>query len=450
MQWHFRLLYAATLCLWADAAPAQDPVTPSNQSPTVIGALVDRETPLPQLTLDDALRRVIDHHPELRALRRADAVLDAEVELAGQRPGQRLELELENLLGSGQSSAFDGAELTLALASLIERGDKRHARVAVAEGQRSLLEPQLRARELDLLGEVTLRWLDAAAAQARAALAEEAATERGKLVDAARLRVKAGALPGSVPLSVQAAQQRALAEAAQARRQAEAAQRRLALLWGAGFSEMPLAPVDFSVLPDVPALSRVQAASDEHPALRQLAAEQRLREARLRLAQSQAQADLEWRVGLRWLGDANDWGLMGALSLPLGSAARAAPAIRARAAELEALALEREAQTLSLTILLGQVWANLDDAVAMAQALDDDVLPLLQQAEIEAGRAFAAGASGYLEWAQLQAELLQLRTMRLAAAVDAQRALLELQRLSGRGVYAWRSGTAAAITEEGQ
>ncbi|MCB1587543.1 MAG: TolC family protein [Xanthomonadales bacterium] len=435
MRWQWTALCAAAGWLLAVSAHAQSSNALPTNTTTRPTASIPSDDGDAILTLDAALQRVIEIHPELRALRQSDAALAAEIEHAGQRPARRLELDLENGLGTGAASALDGSELTLALSSLIERGGKRQARIAVAEGQRELLLPQLQARELDLLGEVALRWLDAAAAAARADLAEQAAAERATLAEATRQRARAGALPRSVPLSAQAARQRSLAEAAQARRQAQAERRRMALLWGGAEEALALAPVDFSVLPVVPDRAAVLAAAGEHPQLRRLDAEERLREARLRLAQGQARADLEWRLGVRWLGDGNDWGLVGSLSLPLGSATRAAPAIRARAMELETLALEREAQVLSLNAMLGEVWAQLDEAVALAQALDHDVLPLLREAEAESARTFAAGASSYLEWAQLQAERLQLQAVRLAAAVDAQRAWVELQRLTGRGRF---------------
>ena len=326
MRWQWTALCAAAGWLLAVSAHAQSSNALPTNTTTRPTASIPSDDGDAVLTLDAALQRVIEIHPELRALRQSDAALAAEIEHAGQRPARRLELDLENGLGTGAASALDGSELTLALSSLIERGGKRQARIAVAEGQRELLLPQLQARELDLLGEVALRWLDAAAAAARADLAEQAAAERATLAEATRQRARSGALSKSVPLSAQAARQRSLAEAAQARRQAQAERRRLALLWGGAEEALALAPVDFSVLPVVPDRAAVLAAAGEHPQLRRLDAEERLREARLRLAQGQARADLEWRLGVRWLGDGNDWGLVGSLSLPLGSAGRAAPA----------------------------------------------------------------------------------------------------------------------------
>jgi cobalt-zinc-cadmium efflux system outer membrane protein len=59
------------------------------------------------------------------------------------------------------------------------------------------------------------------------------------------------------------------------------------------------------------------------------------------------------------------------------------------------------------------------------------VLPKLADAEAAAERAYRAGAISYLEWAQLQSERTAARRQQLDTALDAQRALIEIQRLTG-------------------
>ena len=68
--------------------------------------------------------------------------------------------------------------------------------------------------------------------------------------------------------------------------------------------------------------------------------------------------------------------------------------------------------------------------------LRDEVLPTLARAEAAAERAYRAGAASYLEWAQLQSERTASRRQQLEVALDAQRALIELQRLTGQPLLA--------------
>jgi outer membrane protein, heavy metal efflux system len=60
-----------------------------------------------------------------------------------------------------------------------------------------------------------------------------------------------------------------------------------------------------------------------------------------------------------------------------------------------------------------------------------EVLPKLRQAALAAEHAYRAGAISYLEWAQVQSETVDVREQQLAAAEDAQRALIEIRRLTG-------------------
>ena len=64
--------------------------------------------------------------------------------------------------------------------------------------------------------------------------------------------------------------------------------------------------------------------------------------------------------------------------------------------------------------------------------LASDVIPKLGRAEAAAERAYRAGAISYLEWAQLQSERTNARKQQLEAALEAQRALIEIQRLTGQ------------------
>lgn len=57
-------------------------------------------------------------------------------------------------------------------------------------------------------------------------------------------------------------------------------------------------------------------------------------------------------------------------------------------------------------------------------------MPQLLAAEAAAAEAYRRGAVEYLEWAQLQNEVIGAQREQLQASLDAHRALIELQRLT--------------------
>ncbi len=112
------------------------------------------------------------------------------------------------------------------------------------------------------------------------------------------------------------------------------------------------------------------------------------------------------------------------------------PAIRAAEAELASLEIEREAKGMALYSTLAEAHGQYRVAQLEVARLGDDVLPKLGKAEAAAERAYRAGAISYLEWAQLQSERTSVRKQQLEAALAAQRALIELQRLTGEPLVA--------------
>ncbi|WP_261998243.1 enhanced serine sensitivity protein SseB C-terminal domain-containing protein [Stenotrophomonas sp. Ste96] len=80
-----------------------------------------------RLTLDDAFERVSRSHPDLRLFGPRSEAFAAELERASLRPAYVAGSTIENALGTGDASGLSGAELTLTLASVFERGGKLDA-----------------------------------------------------------------------------------------------------------------------------------------------------------------------------------------------------------------------------------------------------------------------------------------------------------------------------------
>lgn len=384
-----------------------------------------------ELSLDDALERVIQHHPGLRGYAARTAALNAEVELAAQTPPLRLAAELENALGSGELGGFSGAELTISLAGVLERGGKREARRALAASRLDALGVQRAATELDLLAEAARRYLELAEWQDRAPLLQAELEARRDIARAARERFQRGAEPETSALAADSAVI-AIELEIEARAQAEAAAwQRLALLWGETIDDsVPDLASLAAQSPALPSPAELRALLQRTPELRAFADQQRMAEAQLQLTRTAARFDLDWQLGLRRLQDGRDTALVAGVSLPLGAARRAQPGIAAADAEMAALDSARAAEALRLEVL---ALAALDLSrrhSARADGLQDRVLPAQQRAADSAARAYRSGALSWLEWASLQNAVLATRMDILATRADAQRALIELQRLT--------------------
>ncbi len=385
-----------------------------------------------RLTLDDAFARVEQAHPDLRLASGQRTVLTAELDRASFKPPLVVGTSAENILGTGEASGLSGAELTLTLASVLERGGKLDARRALVQSRIDSLALQRESKRLDLLAEVARRYLAVVSAQRQREIADLDIGQRKRTVTGARQRLQAGASPESVVLTAEAALARAELERARAVQREAGAKQHLAALWGErdpSFEVVAGSPLD---LPKVVSFDELTTWLARTPEIAQFAGEQRIREARLQLARTQATPDIDWQVGVRRLQATDDFGFVASASMPLGARSRAEPEIRVAEAELALLEIERESRNLSLYSTLADAHGRYLSAQLEVRRLGSEVIPKLGRAETAAERAYRAGAISYLEWAQLQSERTSARKQQLEAALEAQRALIEIQRLTGQ------------------
>ena len=393
-------------------------------------------TPAVPLTLDDAIARVAQYHPDLRLAEVQRPVWDARLDAAGLPPPLTLGVELENALGTGDSRGLDAAEATVTLAGVLERGGKLDARRAVAQANLDSLAPQRETARLDLMAEVARRYLAVTDARQQLRIAETDIEQRRRAVAAARLRLQAGASPESVLMTAQAMLAQAELDRDRAKQMDQSARAALSALWrqrDPGFDVVTGDPMQLPALQDFAVLAD---ALQRTPELAVLAGERRIREAQVQLTRTQARPDVSWQVGVRNSRDTRDTSLVAGFSLPLGSVRRAGPEIRAAEAELALNSVERDARALQLYATLAEAHGRYLTSRLEVTRMARDVLPQLQRAENAAGKAWRAGAISYMEWAQLQAMRIDARQRQLEAAIAAQTALIEIQRLTGQSMVA--------------
>ncbi len=423
----------ALLVGWASAGYAADseaaPPTPSSPA-----AAADANAAATGLTLDQAMGRTLDKHPDLKIFEYEELTLRADADIAAQRPPLTAGLRFQNALGTNETTGLRNAEIALTLASVLERGGKREARQALAGSQLDALATTREAKRLDLLAEVARRYLDVVAAQVAVDIAERDVAQRERTVAAAAKRFAAGASPESAQLTAEALLSRAKLDRTRSTYGVAAAYRRLAILWNERSGTAVRVTGNALSLPDVADFADLAGLLDRTPDMRRFADETRIREARLQLARSARSPDVTWEVGVQRLQDFSSWGLLAGVSIPLGSTRRAEPQVRAAENEVQALALERESSDFALYATLAQAHGQYVADKAELQGYRDELLPQLARAEAAAERAYRAGALSYLEWAQVQDDTITALKSQLAAAIEAQRALIEIQRLTGEPI----------------
>jgi outer membrane protein, heavy metal efflux system len=294
-----------------------------------------------------------------------------------------------------------------------------------------LVSMERRARELDVLAEVTRRFIDVVAAQERVQIAADAAGLAKTALDAIVTRVEAGRSPEAERSRARIALTRAEIERRQAESQLVSARVALAALWGRPEPQFTAAQATLLDLPPVLTFVALNDRVEQTPDLLRFASETRLRDAELRLARAQARPNIAFSLGVRRFAESNDTGLVAGFSMALPTSDRNQGAIReahTRLAQSQAL---REAAQLRIRARLFALYQELTATRARVDSLRADAVPQAQLALDQTRSGYERGRFSFLELAAAQQELLTLRSAEIDAAADYHRLVAEIERLTG-------------------
>ncbi|UUA74946.1 TolC family protein [Cellvibrio sp. QJXJ] len=387
--------------------------------------------PTELIRLDDALKATLQYNPELSGYRFKEDALKGEQQTAALRPEYRLAAELENVAGSGELRGTQASELTIAVSSVIELGDKRDARLGVVTARQQQLQSEQRLLTLDLLSDVTRQFLQLVAAQEQLAIRTEADQLARNTMDSLRKLVQAGRIPEAELLRAEAGLARTSIALQQAKQQVRSERLRLSGYWADPTPDFQTAQGDLYALPPSISLPELESRLDANPDLAMLATEINLRAAELREARSNRRGDLEWSAGIRRLEETGDSAAVVGLSMPLGTTKRATGAIATATAQQSGAEQAHLSARVRLQAELAGLFEEQQQAVSELEMLRTRVVPALKRARHETAQGFDLGRYSYLELTLAQGELLDAQLAVIDAAQRVQYTRIELERLTG-------------------
>lgn len=399
-----------------------------------------------KLSLRDAITATLAHNPQLSSFQFHRDALEGELQTAALKPEFRLATSVENVAGSGDYKGTQSAELTLALSSVIELGDKRDARLGVVTERQHALAVQQRILELDLLAEVTRHFIEVATAQQHLSLQQSTLALAIETTQSIKRRVDAGNTPDAELARAQANQSRMAIKLRQAELEFDAAKIKLSAMWAAIEPSFTSVNADLLALGDSPSLKDLLDNLSNNPDVQLFASEARLRDAELRLALSQRKADLEWNAGIRRLEASKDSALVIGVSVPLFGGNRASGEVATARANRLSVDNERDTALLKLRAQLVGLYQERQAAIFEVTSLRNDVIPQLKKAVSGTRTAFDKGRYGYLELSSAQHELLEAEAELIDAAANAHLLRAEIERLSGAAMTAQNSEQIEKVT----
>ncbi len=422
--WLLRLARSSLLRSWAVLAAGIPILAAAADGPITATAGTS-------ITLAEALARSLERSPELRLFDPGRRALEAERLQAGLRPNPELSLELENFAGSGEARGTDILETTLVLSQLIELGGKRSGRLGIADGALAVLDAEYAAARLDVLAETALRVTDVVEAQAKLALAERGIELVERTQATVERRVQAGATSTAERNRTAIALIRARLLAERARSELETRRVSLAAMWGALSPDFAEVVGDLSELPALVPYGPLADRLERSPELLRFAAERRLREAELKLARAQRVPDFSIEAGPRRLNDSDDTALVAGLSVPLPLFDRNQGGIAAAQARVAQAEVQRDAALVRTRRVLFGLYQAAQQARTQADTLTKVAIPQAEEALVLTQNGFANGRFSFLELADVQRQVLELREQVITEQADAYRLAAELERLTG-------------------
>jgi outer membrane protein, heavy metal efflux system len=379
----------------------------------------------------NALAATISTNPKLRSFPLRNDALLGEREIADLKPPFMVGAEIEDALGTGDIRDFTGAEATLRLSSVVEMGGKRAARVGMINRRIDVLNAEQRVVELDLLVEVVRRFIDVAVAQEQVGLQAQSTAIAEQTVDSIEPLVTAGQAPQLETDRAQAALLRArLAEQA-ANARLGSARIRLASMWANNTPQFGAVSSDILTVEQAESIESILAELASNPDIEIFAAESRLLEAELRLAQTRQEGDIQWSAGIRHLKEFDDTGFAFGVTIPLFNKARASGAERSARANLQEVELRQLTALIAIEGEIRSLHQALQQAINQVNTLQQQVIPILQDVQQQTLQAYGAGNYSYVELITAQQEFLDAQLSLISSAGNVHRIRAEIERLSG-------------------
>lgn len=388
------------------------------------------------LTLSQAISAAMVHNPELRSSTFALRAADAHVTQAGVALSPELSMQFENFGGSGRVSGTDAMETTFMLSQVIELGDKRNRRTQVAQANRAFAGVEIEARQLDILAEVTRRFIHVASDQEALKLTQRATALAEETFHAVEKRVQAARSPVVEKHRASIALTRSRIEEEHAEHELETSRLKLAAIWGETHADFDGVAANLFTLPTPASFAELVTKLKTNPDFTRFASEQRLRDAELRVAETRRTPNMQVGAGIRQLQETDDQAFVMSFSMPLFSGSRNGGAIAEASARRDQVVADEQAAFIRAQAQLFELFQELKHALTEATVLREEVLPQTESILRESEYAYQRGRYAYQELISAQRELLDAQRAHIEAAANAQRYFAEIERLTAEPLNA--------------
>ncbi len=381
----------------------------SQMSKHPVEEIVSVAEPNDVLSLRQVLALTVMHNPELKVFSLETRAAQARELQAGLWPNPEIDVEAENVGGTGELSGFDGTETTIQLSQLIELGNKSQKRRKVASFEKELAGFDYQNKRLEVFSEAAKSFISVLKAQEKLQLSNELLTLSEESFETVTKRVNAGKdspvekTRASVVLSNIKISNR------QAKRDLEYASKQLASFWDQDKPQFKEATGNLYSIEPLPALEDLTTQLKQNPEYARWKTEIKKSRAVLDLEESRAIGDITIGAGLKRFNETDDNAFVFGVSIPLPVSDRNQGAKQEAVYNLAKSHQEQKTAWLKLQNEFNQTYQEFRNSFDQATSLKNEVLPAAIEMFNAATRAYQEGKVDYLNVLDAQRTLFDIK-----------------------------------------
>jgi len=386
------------------------------------------------LTLSQAVALALLRNPELAAFSWEIRAREANALQAGLLPNPNLDVEVENVGGSGNFRGAEQSETTILLSQLIELGGKRAKRTRVASFLKELANWDYETRRMEVLTRVSKAYTDVLKSQEQLKLAEDLSDLAAKTLNTVSEKVKAGKVSPIEETKAKIEFSATRIKLEQARSELKTARKRLAATWESSDLKFDSVSGNLYSLAPIPSYQELTLSLSKNPDLARWATEIVHRQAAVDHEVSKAVPDITLSGGYRRLEETNDNAAVIGISIPLQFFNRNQGAIQAARHRLARIEAEKRAAQIRVNTTLAEAYNVLTITYSRASSLKNEILPQTKSAFDAVTEGYRFGKFSFLEVLDSQRTLFNARSQYLAALGDYHKAVADVERVTGEPV----------------
>lgn len=386
------------------------------------------------ITLDQALEAALLKNPGLQAFSYEVRAREAETLQAGLTYNPKLNVQVENVAGSGNFNGADQSETTVQLSQRLELGNKRNLRKSSANLSKEIAGWDYKVQRLEVLTRVSQSFTRVLKAQQKIALTVEGVQLAKKFLNAVSERVKAGKVAAIEIIKAQVALANMRIEEEQARQELENDRRKLSALLGDAEASFDSVQGDLFSVPDKAMTKSTVLPSN--PRLSKWSTALAHRQAELDVESSKAIPDLTLSGSYRRLEQSNDNTLVFGMTVPLNWFNRNQGGIAKARHRLSKAEQEKRAEVLRIQGALLKAHSKVTFSHAKVISIKTELLPGARKALDAISEGYRFGKFGLLDVLDSQKTFYQVKSQYLDALANYHIAVADVKRLTGSGPLA--------------